>query len=126
MDNLFKWEEKEQVFNKLKKEFSEAPLLAQYNLKKSCVVETNLSDFITSGILLQLDNKGHLYPVAFISAKMTPAKCNYGIEDKELLTIVKVFKVWRAYLKGNPFQIRVLSDHANLQIFTSTKKLNRQ
>src|SRR5690606_25868646 len=57
---------------------------------------------------------------------MTPAQMNYPIYDKELLTIVACFKKWRVYLEGSSHKVTVLTDHKNLEYFTTTKVLKRQ
>ena len=57
---------------------------------------------------------------------MTPAECNYGIGDKELLAIVDAFREWRPLLYGAARTIRILSDHLNLQAFTTKQRLNRR
>jgi len=56
------------------------------------MVETDASYYVTFGIMSQKHPKNSklmLHPVAFISEKMSPAECNYGISDKELLAIIK-------------------------------------
>jgi hypothetical protein len=60
---------------------------------------------------------------SYFSKKMNPAKRNYDIYDKELLAIVKTLKEFRAELMsvGN---MLVLTDHKNLEYFTTTKLLN--
>jgi len=81
----------EQVFDALKKAFISAPILHHFDPELETLVETNASDYVTSGILSQKhykNNKLILYPVAFISDKMTPAECNYSIGDKKLLAII--------------------------------------
>ena len=57
---------------------------------------------------------------------MTPAECNYEIHNKELLTIVVAFEEWRRYLISTPEPIRVITDHKNIEYFTTTKALNRR
>jgi hypothetical protein len=57
---------------------------------------------------------------------MNPAEKNYDIYDKELLSIVLAFQDWRVYLEGSLHQVRVISDHKNLEQFLSTKQLNRR
>jgi hypothetical protein len=57
---------------------------------------------------------------------MTPAEQNYDIYDKELLSVVLAFQDWRVYLEGSPHQIRVISDHKNLEYFLTSKQLNRR
>ena len=43
-----------------------------------------------------------------------------------MFAIVAAFKEWRAYLEGAQYQITVLTDHKNLEYFTTTKTLNRR
>jgi hypothetical protein len=55
---------------------------------------------------------------------MVPAECNYDIYDKELLAIVRSFEEWRPELMQPESEIKVKSDHRNLQWFMETKQLN--
>jgi hypothetical protein len=55
---------------------------------------------------------------------MTNAELNYDIYDKELLTIFKAFRQWRAYLEGAKYEVQVFSDHNNLQYFAMMKQLS--
>ena len=64
------------------------------------------------------------HPVAYLSEKMTPAECNYGIGDKELLAIVASLEKWHMYLHGIEFTI--FTDHHNLQNFATKALLNRR
>ena len=57
---------------------------------------------------------------------MSPAEENYDIYDKELLSIILAFQDSRVYLEESPHQIRVISDHKNLEQFLTTKQLNRR
>ena len=66
------------------------------------------------------------YLVAFWSRKMIPAERNYETHDQELLAIVMCFKHWRHYLEGSQHPICVLTDHANLRAFMTTKELSRR
>jgi hypothetical protein len=113
-------------FDKLKRRFTTAPILRQFDPKKVCIVETDASDFALGAVLSQKGDDGRLYPVAFHSRKFTPAEINYEIHDKELLAIVDCFKVWRRYLEGATHTVQVYSDHQNLEYFTTTKVLNRR
>lgn len=56
---------------------------------------------------------------------MSPVEQNYDIYDKELLSIILAFQDWRVYLEGSPHQVKVISDHKNLEQFLITKQLNR-
>jgi hypothetical protein len=114
------------AFVKLKHSFTTAPLLRHFDPAKEIFVETDASDFVSSGILSQKDNNGNLHPVAFMSKKHNPAECNYEIYDKELLAIVRCFEGWRAELQGASKPITVLTDHRNLVYFMTTKQLTRR
>ena len=50
---------------------------------------------------------------------------NYQIYDKELLAIVVAFKHWRHYLEFSSERTEVLTDHKNLEYFTTTRNLSR-
>ena len=65
-----------------------------------------------------------LKPIAYFSKKMTPAKCNYMIYDKELLAIVKSFETWRPELASVNELVKVLTNHQNLEHFITSKQLN--
>jgi len=67
-----------------------------------------------------------MHPVDFNSRKFQLAEINYQIHDKELLAVVDACEHWRRYCKGAVHQIQVLSDHQNLEYFTTTKVLNRR
>jgi len=124
-----KWEwnyEAGRAFEELKQRFTSAPILSHFDAQKPVIIETDASDFAIGAVLSQRDNEGRLHPVAFHSRKFQPAEINYEIHDKELLAVVDAFKHWRRYCEGAAHQIQVLSDHQNLEYFTTTKVLNRQ
>ena len=64
--------------------------------------------------------------MAFHSRIFTQAEINYDTADKELLTIVDIFKRWRRFLEGANHQVQVIMDHQNLELFQTTKVLNRR
>jgi hypothetical protein len=122
-----KWEwtvAMELAFDELKRRFTTAPILRQFDPKKVCIVETNASDFALGAVLSQKGDNRRLYLVAFHSRKFTLAEINYEIHNKELLAIVDCFKVWRRYLEGAIHTVQVYSNHQNLEYFTTTKVLN--
>jgi len=117
--------EAEKAFQELKQRFTTAPILAHFDAQRPVIIETDASDFALGAILSQRDNEGKLHPVAFHSRKFQPAEINYEIHNKELLAIVDAFKHWRRYCEGAVHQVRVFSDHQNLEYSTTTKVLNR-
>lgn len=123
----FIWNEKCQTaFEGLKQAFTEAPVLKPFDWTRDVIVETDASDYVSAGVLSQYDEEGILHPVAFFSKKHSVTECNYEIYDKELLAIIRCFEEWRPELEGTPSPIRVITDHRNLEYFTTTKLLNRR
>lgn len=126
-DVEFKWGPRQQnAFDILKTCFTSGPVLCHYDPSKPCRLEADASDYVTAGILSQLDDQGILHPIAFFSKKMTPAEINYDIYDKEMLAIFNSFKHWRCFLEGAVGKVQVLCDHHNLQYFMTTKVLNQR
>ncbi|HLO99762.1 MAG TPA: reverse transcriptase domain-containing protein [Fimbriimonas sp.] len=126
----FEWtSECQEVFDELKMAFTTAPILRHFDPTLETILETDASDFVTSGILSQRfpeRDKLVLHPVAFFSKKMSPAECNYGIGDKELLAIVQAFEEWHIYLHGLESPVLVYTDHHNLETFRTKRMLNRR
>ena len=115
------------AFKGLKHAFTTAPVLIHFDTKLPIVVETDGSNYAITAILSQVTvEDGDLHPVAFHSHTMQPAELNYEIYDKELLAIYDAFKHWRSYLEGAAHVILVMSDHKNLEYFTTTKVLTRR
>ena len=115
----------EQAQKRLVQAFTTAPVLRHFDPEEPAIVETNASDFALGGILSQR-YEGRRHPIAFHSRKFTEAEINYDTVDKELLAIVDCFKRWRRYLEGAKHQVQVISDHQNLELFQTTKVLNRR
>jgi hypothetical protein len=55
-------------------------------------METDASNYVSTGMLSQYDDNGILHPVTFFSKKHSPAECNYEIYDKELMAIIRAFE----------------------------------
>jgi hypothetical protein len=76
----FVWSpECQKAFEELKEAFTLAPILRHFDPDKPIVVETDASDFVSGGVLSQLDEENVLHPVAYFSKKHSPAECNYEI-----------------------------------------------
>ena len=78
------------------------------------IIEADLSNYVTRGILSQYNKDGVLHPVVYFLKWLSPAKYNYEIYDKELLAIIRYFKQWRPKLEGTGFLIKVFNDYKNL------------
>ena len=90
------------------------------------VMETDTSDYTLVAILLVYDIEGALHPIAFHSHTFTGPELNYDVHDKELSAIFKAFKRWRHYLEGLAEPIDVVTDHKNLEYFSTTKLLTQR
>jgi RNase H-like domain found in reverse transcriptase len=55
-------------------------------------MEADLSDYVTKGILSQYNKDRVLYPIAYFLKRLSLAKYNYEIYNKELLAIIRCFK----------------------------------
>ena len=127
-DTPFEWgSECQKAFEDLKQAFTTAPVLTHFDPANPIVIETDGSDYAIAAILSQITpSDNDLHPVAFHSRTMVPAELKYEIYDKELLAIHKAFKHWRSYLEGATHVVLVMSDHKNLEYFTTTKVLTRR
>jgi hypothetical protein len=76
-------------------------------------------------ILEQPDLPNHWHPVAYFSKSLLPAKQNYDIHNKELLTIIHALESFRHYLEGHPEPFEIWTDHNNLIYFQTKQRLSR-
>jgi RNase H-like domain found in reverse transcriptase len=113
-------------FKFLKKAFTSALILSHWVPDQPLVVETDASDYALGAILSMFDTSGELHPVVFHSRMFSGAKLNYDVQEKELLAIFEVFKLWRHYLEGSALPIDVVTDHKNLEYFSTTKLLTQR
>jgi len=56
---------------------------------------------------------------------LTALELNYDTHDKELLAIFEAFWNWRHYLEGSASPIDVVTNHKNLEYFSTSKVLSR-
>ncbi len=113
------------AFNELKQAFTHAPILTYWVPDRQLVVETDASDYAIATILSIYLEDGEIHPIAFLSRSLHNAKLNYNTHDKELLAIFEAFKYWCHYLEGSVDPIDVVTDHKNLEYFSTTKILTR-
>jgi RNase H-like domain found in reverse transcriptase/Reverse transcriptase (RNA-dependent DNA polymerase)/Integrase zinc binding domain/Chromo (CHRromatin Organisation MOdifier) domain/Integrase core domain len=126
-DSRWEWTQAaSRAFQKLKRAFTEAPILMHFDPERPITLQTDASGFAIAGILNQYDNFGTLRPVSFYSRKCSSAEQNYDTYDRELLAIVESFKHWRHYLEGAKHPILVRCDHKNLEYFQTSKVLSRR
>jgi hypothetical protein len=51
---------------------------------------------------------------------------NYNIFDKELLAVIRALKEWQYLLEGSELPIQILTDHKNLEYFSTSQLLNKR
>jgi len=114
------------AFNTLKQAFTSASILTHWVPDAQLVMETDASDYALATILSIMTKDNEIHPVAFHSRMFSALELNYDVHDKELLAIFKAFKMWRHYLEGSASPIDVVTDHKNLEYFSTTKVLTRR
>src|SRR5262245_55394738 len=114
------------AFENLKKAFISAPVLTHWYPDAEMILETDASDYAIAAILNIMKEDKEIHPVAFFSRTLNSAELNYDTHDKELLAIHEAFRTWRRYLEGSAKPITVITDHKNLEYFSTTKLLSRR
>ena len=113
------------AFNTLKQAFTSTPILTHWVPDAQLVVETDASDYALAAILSIMTKDSEIHPIAFHSRTFSAPELNYDVHNKELLAIFKAFKIWQHYLEGFASPIDVVTDHKNLEYFSTTKTLMR-
>ena len=114
------------AFPKLKRAFTNAPVLNHFDPAKPIILQTDASGFAIAGILNQYDGFGILRLVNFYPRKCTRAEQNYDRYDRQLLAIVQTKKQWRHYLEGANHKVLIQCDHKNLEYFQTSRVLSRR
>ena len=112
------------AFQRFKDSFTKWPIRRHFDPDLDWFMETDCSGGALGGILSQYDTDGNLHPVAFHSRTLLDAELRYEIHNKELLAIIDCLKEWSVYLKGNPIQGTIWTDHRNLVHFSTKRELN--
>ncbi|KAK1603376.1 hypothetical protein QYE76_008280, partial [Lolium multiflorum] len=82
-------------------------------------IECDASGIAIGGVLMQ---EGR--PIAYFPEKLSGAKLNYPIYDKELYALIRVLEVWQHYLWPKEFIIH--SDHEALKYLKAQSNLHRR
>jgi len=87
------------------------------------MVKTDTSDYRIAGILSITGSDDEIQPITFYCRTLTMPELNCDTHNKELLTIFKAFKAWHHYLEGPAFLIDIVTNHKNLEYFSTSKVL---
>jgi hypothetical protein len=63
-------EDQQTAFEEMVLKFTTAPTLRHFNHSTEVTIETDASDYVSTGVLSQRDDDGVLHPVAFFSKKL--------------------------------------------------------
>jgi len=122
-DEPFVCEAEQQLpFESMVEAVTTAPVLRDFDHDGEVIIESDASDYVSTGVLSQHNDEGVLHPVAYFSKKHSPAKCNYDIYDKELMASIKRLEEWRPECEGAAYPLKLKPDNKNLRYFI-TKKL---
>jgi hypothetical protein len=114
----FEWTSKcEESFQWLKGILTSAPILKVVDPNEDFFVCTNACKEGIRGVLNQMD-----HVVCYESRKLKEHERNYATHDLELATIVHALKMWRHYLMGKKFELRI--DHCGLKHLFGQPTLN--
>ena len=87
-------------------------LLVLPDTNRQFLIETDASDYQLGAVIKQFNDKlKQNMPITFYSQKLTPTQQNYTTIEKELLSIVEVFKEFHQMLLGS--KLVVYMDHKN-------------
>ena len=89
----------------LQKQITSEPVLIQPKLEEPFKIEVNTSGYVIGAILIQRDEKGKRHLIAYFSATLTDAECNYDIYKLEFYAIVRALQHWRQFIAGSPHKI---------------------
>jgi hypothetical protein len=114
----FEWTTKcEENFQLLKELLTSAPILKIADPNENFVVCTDACKEGLGGVLTQ---NGHV--ISYESRNIKEHERNYATHDLELASIVHALKMWRHYLMGNKFELRI--DHSGLKYLFEQPTLN--
>jgi hypothetical protein len=110
-NNYFTWTPTTaQDFQTLKMAMCTSPVLALPDFTKTFVLESNS---FGKGIGIVLMQEGQ--PLAFTSKQLPERSLGKSIYEKEMLAILHAVDIWKPYLLGKRFQIKL--DHQSLKYF---------
>ena len=107
-DQKQNWTERqEEVFKRLKEQFTKELVLAVPDLDKKMRMEVNVSDYAIGGVLLIECGDGLQRPVAFLSKSLNETERNYEIHDKKMLAVIRGVENWKHLLEGTHFKFEI-------------------
>ena len=119
-DQDFRWGPEEKgAFKALKEALVTAPALRLPDYERPFEIHTDASKLALGAVLLQRDDKGNPFAVAYYSRKFQQAESNYPPIDQEALAVVEGVRTFDPYVYGKKF--KVYTDHRPLTYVFSRK-----
>nr|GEX59069.1 reverse transcriptase domain-containing protein [Tanacetum cinerariifolium] len=106
------------VFQTLKINLTEAPILIALDQDMPFELMCDASDFAIGAVLRQRQDK-HFRPIHYANKTMTEAESNYTMTEEEMLAVVYAFEKFRFYLILN--KSIVYTDHSSLKYLFQKK-----
>lgn len=101
-----KWGPEEQIaFDTLKQALASKPIIQAPSPTAPFTVHTDASKVAIGAALMQTNDQGHEYVVAYESRKLKEAETRYAAHEREQLAVVHALRVWRHHLKGRKFTL---------------------
>ena len=126
-DVPFVWDDKcENAVQTLKHRVTSDPVLWQPDHNHPFILEVDASQYATSAILWQEDDKGKKHTIGYDSSTLSDTERNYPIYNRELLAMVRGLENWQYLLARTTVPIRVLSDHKNLTYWKDGHNIGRR
>lgn len=110
-DVTFHWNAiQERSFRELQFALTNAPVLAFPDYSSPFVICTDASALGLGAVLMQTDERGMKYVIAYASRVLNSAESNYSVTELEALGVVWALRHFRDIILG--YNITVLTDHA--------------
>ncbi|XP_017892179.1 uncharacterized protein K02A2.6-like [Ceratina calcarata] len=107
-DKEFSWAKAhDEAFEKIQDSLIKAPVLANFDVRKELVLQTDASSKGLGACLMQGGK-----PLSYFSRSLTDTEKQYAQIEKEFLAITSAVEKFKNYLYGNKF--KVLTDHKPL------------
>ena len=120
-NNVVWGEAQQKAFRALKERLCSEPVLRLPDQDKSYVLRTDASDVGLGAILFQEHPDG-IFPVAYLSKKLSKAERNYSVVERECLAVVWAVSKLYSYLYGRAFVLQ--TDHRPLTFLDKAKMTN--
>ena len=81
------------------------PVLRHPDFKRPFEIHSDASGLALAAALLQRDDEGKPYAVAYFSKSLTPAQKGYATHEQETLALLSSLELWSPYFHPNPIKV---------------------